>query len=358
MADVLAQSASHPRAARKRAPQHWFSDLSLSWRGIYDRRTGRTITARELTPTELAKFLSYFAVVIVQGAMVRTRPGRKLRVWFMPERPPPWYIVWSAMTLSGCRFARSRAEADVAFYFEDKTIASTAAPLSAFNGACGDISKSHVARVFEEVAGYPLALDPEFHFGFAVEKSEENGVHDGRLVGCPTPALAGRAYQRFVDTTENESAVDLRTTIIDRKPQFVLVKTKPCAQRFSIHNKRVQYRALSEIYSEAEIALLTRFAEAMQLDWAALDVLRDHTTGRIYVVDVNKTDTGPAADLSWADRVKLKRAITQAFSRMVRKAAARGAVIPNDAKRRAGIQGHNMHPQPLESGCVVNDAPE
>lgn len=322
MADVLAQSASHPPSAPKGARQHWFSDLSLSWRGIYDQRTGRIVTAQDLTPAELAKFLSYFAIVLVQGAIVRARPGRRLRIWFMPERPPPWYIVWSAMTLSGCKFARSRAEADVAFYFEDKTVASSIAPQGALNGGCSDISKSHVARVFEAVAGYPLALDPERHFGFAVEKSEENGVHDGRLVGCPTPAMPGRAYQRFIDASEDGSAVDLRTTIIDRTPQFVLVKTKPCAERFSIHNKRVQYRALSEIFSDTEIALLTRFAEAMQLDWGAIDVLRDCKTGRIYVVDVNKTDTGPAVDLSWADRAKLKRAIASAFLRMTKRCAA------------------------------------
>jgi hypothetical protein len=56
----------------------------------------------------------------------------------------------------------------------------------------------------------------------------------------------------------------------------------------------------------------------MQLDWAALDVLRDRATGRIYVVDVNKTDMGPAVDLSLADRERLKRIIAPALLSLVK----------------------------------------
>lgn len=318
MADIRLHAPARLNPKQSSQARHWFSDLSFSWRGFYDRRTGRTITASHLTPLELAKFLSYFAVVALQGAAARLRPGKKLHIWFTPERPPPWYIVWSAMALSGCRFASRAADADAAFYFEDQTIATSAPQLGAINGGCRDISKSNVARIFEQVAGYPLALDPQTHAGVAVEKSEENGAHDGQLVSCPTPALPGRAYQRFVNSSDGEHAIDLRTTIIGRKPCFVLRKTKPLEQRFSIHNRSVAFHALSEIYSRDEIALLTRFAEAMQLDWAAIDVLRDRASGRIYVVDVNKTDTGPAVDLSWADRVKLKRAIARAFLTMVR----------------------------------------
>ena len=163
------------------------------------------------------------------------------------------------------------------------------------------------------------------HTGEAVEKSEVNGLHDGRLVPCPYVPRPGYAYQAFIDASDGKTAFDLRTTIIGRKPLFVLVKTKPASNRFSIHNDTVYYRELQRVFSQEEIDLLTRFAEAMALDWSALDVLRDRATGRIYVVDVNKTDTGPAVDLSWRDRLKLSKAIADAFAKMVR-----------GEKRRAG----------------------
>jgi hypothetical protein len=100
------------------------------------------------------------------------------------------------------------------------------------------------------------------------------------------------------------------------------VKTKPATERFSIHNTTVTFHELGEVFSDAETNLICRFAEEMQLDWGAFDVLRDRASGKIYVVDVNKTDTGPAVDLSLRDRGKLKRAIAAAFREMIAEQAA------------------------------------
>lgn len=308
---------------RRHAPQRaasgawWFADLRFTSKGIVDRKTGRTIGAKELTPAELAKFLGYLLVVLAQSAIVHLRTRERVAVFFAPDRPRPWHVVWSAAALGGVQIVDRPDKACVAFRFEDKTIGSPAHP-AALNGACADISKSLVADLFGAVAGYPLAIAPERHTGIAVEKSEANGAHDGRLVQCPTPALPGKSYQRFIDSAEGETAIDYRTTIIGRAPRLVLIKTKPAADRFSIHNSTVRYTALEDVFSGAEIALITRFAEAMQLDWAALDILRDRATRRIYIVDVNTTDMGPAVDLSLGDRERLKRAIASAFLTMVR----------------------------------------
>jgi hypothetical protein len=55
----------------------------------------------------------------------------------------------------------------------------------------------------------------------------------------------------------------------------------------------------------------------MQLDWGGLDVLREHASGRLYVVDVNKTDTGPAVVLSWRDRARATTLLSNALREMV-----------------------------------------
>ncbi|KCZ90867.1 hypothetical protein [Hyphomonas johnsonii] len=304
---------------------NWFSDLALTRRGLIVKKTGRRIGLAEITPSELVKFCLYFVVVLTKGVYVRIRRPSGLSVWFAPDRPRPWYILWSAMTLSGIRFAPTPDTADVAFYFEDVT-RGTPPPVGGqvqLNAGCPDISKSRVAEIFESVAGYPLGLDPAAHTGPAVEKSERNGLHDGCIVSCPMPRRAGKAYQRLVDSSDGETAFDYRTTIIGREPRFVLVKTKPVAQRFSMHNDTVVFRDLEAVFSAEEISLIRRFSEAMALDWAALDVLRDAVSGQIFIVDVNKTDTGPAVDLSWRDRGRVMGAISRHFLAMVTRAAPR-----------------------------------
>ena len=310
----------HARAARSHRRRDWFADLEFRWDGLIDRKTGRWIGATELTPMELTKFLGYLALVLLQSGAARLNGRERINVYFGPDTPRPWHVVWSAAKLAGIRFAPHETAADCVFYFEDKTYGAPnlIAGGCAVNGGCGDISKSHVAKIFEQIAGYPFVLDPTIHSGVAVEKSEDNGAHDGRLVQCPTAPLPGKAYQVFVDSADGDIAFDYRTTIIGRAPLFVLIKAKPAADRFSIHNASVKFAPLEAVFCAAEIDLITRFAAAMQLDWAALDVLRDRITGRIYVVDVNKTDMGPAVDLSWADRERLKRVIAPALLSLVK----------------------------------------
>ncbi|KCZ60759.1 hypothetical protein [Hyphomonas chukchiensis] len=337
-------SETQPTIARA----NWFSDLQLTRRGLIVRKTGRRIGLAEITPMEFIKFCLYFAVVLVKGLYVRiTRPSH-LAVWFAPDRPRPWYILWSAMTLSGVRFARTPDKADVAFYFEDtvKGDPPPAGNLVQLNAMCSDISKSRVADVFTDVSGHPLRLDPQAHQGQAVEKSEANGLHDGRIVDCPIRPAPGKTYQRLIDSSDGTTAFDYRTTIIGRVPRFVLVKTKQARNRFSMHNDTVVYRELAEVFMPAEIDVITRFAAAMALDWAALDVLRDAVSGQIYVVDVNKTDTGPAVDLSWRDRSRVMRAISQHFLMMITGAAQLSVTgTASQAARTA--------PEPIRSGYKI-----
>jgi hypothetical protein len=305
---------------------NWFSDLRFHWdASITVRKTGVRITLKELTAGELSKFFVYLGMLTVQAAAVRLFRKKRYRVWFTPDRPRPWYVVWSAATLAGVKFVRRADDADAVFYFEDVTAGTPprVAGHDVLNAGVTDISKTRIAEAFGRVAGYDLVLDPMTHHGRAVEKNELNGKHDGRLVDCPTAPQPGKSYQRFIDSSDGITAFDYRTTIINRRPQFVLVKTKPADDRFSIHNVTVTFHELEDVFSANEVDLIRRFAEELHLDWGAFDVLRDRASGRIYVVDVNKTDTGPAVDLSFKCRGRLKRAISRAFGDMIAERAAR-----------------------------------
>lgn len=320
-------SARRLRAGARRArlmaamSRFWLADFKLSRRGLIWRKTGRRIGLDVITPGEVLKWWSYYLFVRMRRWRRGPAPGAA-RLWFAPEQPRPWYVIWAAAIWAGLHIARSEAEADLVFYFEDSTRPAAPPPAGAINAGCADITKSRVARVFGQVAGYPLSLDPMAHHGAAVEKGEENGAHDGRIVACPTPALIGKNYERLIDATEGETAIDLRTSIVGGRPAAVVIKTKPAAKRFSIHNATVRFAAVEDVFSAAEIDLIARFSAAMRLDWGALDVLRDRANGRIYIVDVNKTDTGPAVDLSWPDRVRLTRALAEALGAFIAERSA------------------------------------
>jgi len=298
----------------------WGFDFRIEDGYVHVKSTGTRFKNDWQLWSDIGRWFTYYLFVRAHGLLAHLTGRTGPRIWFTPHRPRPWYILWAATIWGGMRFANSPDAADAAIYFEDQTQATPPSPrhARAFNFGVGDVSKTYVAHVMEEAFGYPLALDPITHEGEAVEKGEGNGLHDGRLVQCPTARVPGKAYQRVIKTEGADGwAHDLRTACVGGKPVVVFVKQKPAAARFSIQNTSVVVKAPAEVFSAAEIAQLEAFCAAMKLDWGGLDVLREHDTGRLYVVDVNKTDTGPAVVLNWRDRARATTLLSDALRAMV-----------------------------------------
>jgi hypothetical protein len=302
----------------------YLGDFKINGNQLVATETGAEIT---LTPSFARDVLRIASFVWLINALRATRAVRgrehRAKISFFPRKPRSYYAIWPVCQLADVKIVDDPAEADLHFYFEDREFLTAPRPApssrTAFNIGCYDIRKSVVARIFEETFGYSLAIDPLNFKGRAVEKSEGNGKHDGRIIECP---LAGTAreqvYQRLIDNTfDGREHVDIRAPIVGGQIPFVYLKRRTPSLRFTNDNHRVDLAETSAMLSKDEQEKIVRFAKAMRLDFGGLDVLRDRNDGRIYIVDANKTDMGPPSILSAQNKLKAMRGLAGAFAAMV-----------------------------------------
>ncbi len=302
----------------------FFSEFEFSGGGILAKETGAQIRWSPEFARDALRIASFIG--LVQGVRAaRIVKGRepRARISFFPKKPRSYYAIWPVCQLADVKIVDDAAEADLHFYFEDREFRT--APLGApsnkasFNIGCHDIRKSVVSRLFEETFGYSLTIDPSIHRGLAVEKSELNGKHDGRIVSCPLVApRSDRVYQRLVDNTfDGREFIDIRTPVVGGKAPFVYLKRRTRDLRFSNDNHRVDLAPVDALLSKDEQMKISDFTHAIGLDFGGLDVLRDREDGRIYIVDANKTDMGPPSALSAQDKLKAMRGIADGFASLV-----------------------------------------
>ena len=127
-----------------------------------------------------------------------------------------------------------------------------------------------------------------------------------------------RVYQRLVDNTfDGTEYIDIRTPVVGGQIPFVYLKRRQRDGRFTNDNDRVDMTSPDAVLSTEEQALILKFAQSMKLDFGGLDVLRDRADGRIYIVDVNKTDMGPPSALSSKNKLAAIRGLSAAFANLV-----------------------------------------
>ncbi len=293
----------------------WWRDFHYARGVVHVKKTGALVPVEPGVVGESLTWLAFHLRLEIE------RLGRRAdgpRVWFAPDRPRPWYLIWPAAQLAGLRFAASPEEADLGFVFEDATEGcdpGAPAGLPLINARCLDVSKTRVAQVFQSVSGRALAVDPKVFDGLMVEKSEINGAHDGRLEQGPmTAPRADRVYQRLIDNLAGDGCVeDLRCPTVGGEIPVVFLKRRPAGRRFANANTEVRLLDPNEVFSAQDRALLKRFATAMGLEWGGMDVLRDRVTGELWVVDVNKTDMGPPTALPMKDKLASVKRLSAAL---------------------------------------------
>ncbi|MEZ5994780.1 MAG: hypothetical protein R3C25_03425 [Hyphomonadaceae bacterium] len=295
----------------------WLKDFEFGLTGLTVRKTGARVP---YSPSVIAQVTAWFRYFFAAQRIAPLAPH--FTIAFTPERARPWYLIWAVSRAAGAKLVKDASRADVVMQFEDATFSPNDPPaklkpgVKLVNFSCRDVSKSNVARACAAAFGNGLAIDPATFTGPAVEKSEINAAHDGRIVQCPTAPVPGRAYQRVIDNRSpaNPDLVeDLRTCTVGGRPVLVFIKRRPVTKRFLNTNSEVLLRMPQEIFTEAEMDQIGAFTREIGLDWGGVDVLRDRNDGKLYIVDANKTDMGPPIGLNLPDKIRATHMLRDAF---------------------------------------------
>ncbi len=237
------------------------------------------------------------------------RNGNQIRtVLFYPHFPSKSTVLYKIFKKLNYNITNNPDKVrSLAIYWEDVTIRNGNEVINEIskseklvNQSSADISKSCVDKIFSEVFDYSSLVDPEKFTGPMVRKNETNAAHDGIIVQGPANAEPGYIYQKLINNVCDGGLVaDLRIPVINGIIPLVFIKYKTLETRFGVFRKwhhklkNVEVRKPEDLLSEDEITKLIAFCRQSGLDYGEIDVLRDRDDGRIYVVDVNNTPTGP-----------------------------------------------------------------
>ncbi|KDA01463.1 hypothetical protein [Hyphomonas oceanitis] len=299
----------------------WITDFKYDEGTILVKKTGHRIVPDLSLLHSIFIWFCFYFFAQTWRTWRRVTGHKRPTIAFYPDKPRPWYFIWPVMHVSGAKLIDDVSTADIVFQFDDSTETDNAIPAvkegaRLVNFGCQDVSKSTVAEVFERASGYTLKVDPTTHQGRMVEKSEMNAAHDGRVLEGPLDApVEGKAYQLLIDNEiEGGLVEDLRCCLVGGRPTVVFRKRRPLERRFLNENVEVLLDEPANCYTADEIAVIERFAAELGLDWGGVDVLRDRMSGRIYIVDANKTDMGPPVALKLAAKLRATRRMARAFA--------------------------------------------
>jgi hypothetical protein len=255
----------------------------------------------------------YTARLLAHYKRAAFRMPRAGALAFGPGPVPTYpYVMWKVCHLLGLEMQPITGDG-VAFAWHDVT--ETEPRPGAINGRCSDIRKTRVGEAQLRHFGYCCEIDPRTYVGPAVRKSELNTAHDGCIVQCPLEPEEGYVYQRLIDSEGDDGFVEeLRIPIVGSRIPQVYILRRPSNLRFAIMNSSASLKDPSDVMSLDEIGRVVAVAREVGLEMGEVDVLRDRSDGRIYVIDVNKTPFGPPRALPWSEALEAARMLSAAFS--------------------------------------------
>lgn len=166
------------------------------------------------------------------------------------------------------------------------------------NKNCNNISKKHVDLIHEKILGYNSEINPRVYDREYVQKLDLNGFHLGFIRKRKSRAWPLFFYQKIPDNSVGNTVIEYRVPVFGDTVPFVYKKTKSIKKRLSCKNLKVELASFEETFNSQERNWIIAFAKAMRLNYGELDILQDHPTNKIYIIDANKTPLTQPNNLS------------------------------------------------------------
>ena len=162
------------------------------------------------------------------------------------------------------------------------------------NHTC-NISKTPMGNSFEKVFGYNINVNPEEYEGLVVKKSNGQGRHNGKIIQCPISKPKPACYQIFLNwrTRDGLYLKEYRIPVIGGEVPFVYYKKKTEEQKWKAGCAELEILPTPKAFSTEELAKINQFCDEINLDFAAIDIMRHPDTNKMYIIDVNNTPWGP-----------------------------------------------------------------
>ena len=222
---------------------------------------------------------------------------KKNRILFYPQRPSKHSTIYKIAKVLDYEIINNPQEQyDLAVSWEDITFRDISMFLPKANGKivnerCNDISKKKIDKIFKSVFNYSTFIDPAIFNGKCVKKSNLNAKHDGQIVECPIELQEpGVIYQKLINNeNENWGIYDIRTPVFNQTIPFVLIKSKIRERRFEDYFTQSFIQETNTVFNSKEVADIIKFCKRLGFDYGELDILRDSTNNKIYIIDANNT---------------------------------------------------------------------
>ncbi len=280
----------------------------MNYRRLYSKKVPKF----DLLTKEIIQFLRDFKFWIQNGFKSKT-------IWIGPIMPSKKSTIYKIATKNLLSIRQSKSDKDaIQIWFDDQTktdIASNKNQSKILNSQCSDISKKNVEKIQKEIFGYGMEVDPKTHQGKCVIKSDENAVHDGRIVQCPISNFEqSKVYQIIINNEENQSYFDYRVAVMADEIIIIYKKYKTLEKRFTNDTYHATICDEKMIPNQIQKKIID-FCTKIQCDFCELDVLFDNDSQKWFVIDVNKTPYGPPASLSRVEKEKAVNILSDGFKR-------------------------------------------
>jgi len=246
-----------------------------------------------------------------------------MKIFTWPNHPVPGQRLARYLNILGVEFTTDTADPDIKWLMnynysnrEDRcpellSDMSENMEMPIINGSLLNIRKDHIDDVFTSVFGYSLRLDPTKHMGMCIEKSTQNAIHRGRFIQCPIrkqdidrrtyPSKSGephvRMYVKMIDTRiDTETIRDFRISVMGGSVVALFEKHLGNGSFFHPYKENkfevYPFDSMDPYFTRDEIRKTHFFINDMGIDFAEIDILRDNSTGLMYIIDVNPVPAG------------------------------------------------------------------